>query len=113
MQNFPYVQSKKWKMTHQKIGADNSYKVPGYNLPVLSQQKKNTTKRCEISWKLTIKSLWTYFTPFSSGAIVDFVQVNVSWVTPEESKKAFLKAGIFWCPCKNKQLPQRNDIEFD
>ena len=23
--------------------------------------------------------LWTYFTPFSSGSIVDFEQVNVSW----------------------------------
>ena len=39
---------------------------------------KNTRKRCEICSKLTIKTterryLWTYFTPFSSVSIVDFL----------------------------------------
>ena len=34
--------------------------------------------------------LWTYFTPFSSTFIVDFEQVNVSWVTNScVSKRSF------------------------
>ena len=48
---------------------------------------KNTTTRCEICSKLTIKTVvlvcllltWTYFTPCSSVFIVNFEQVNACW----------------------------------
>ena len=34
----------------------------------------------EVNNKIT-SLLWTYFTPFSSVSVVDFEQVNVSWVS--------------------------------
>ena len=67
---------------------------------VLKVKNRNIRTRCEICSKLIIKtpeqrqwciwgrsafwcfycSLWTNFTPFSCVFIVDFEQVNVSWV---------------------------------
>ena len=63
---------------------------------------RNTTKKCEICSKLTIKRpqqcLWrrsgvfiisfekTYFTVFSSVFVVDFEQVNVSWYSTRKDQ---------------------------
>ena len=45
------------------------------NIYLFKVNNRNTTKRCEISSNLTIK---TYFTPFSSVSIVDWEQVNAN-----------------------------------
>ena len=54
------------------------------NIYLLKVTNKSTRKRCEMCSKLTLKTperrQWTYFTPFCSGFIVYFEQVNVSWV---------------------------------
>ena len=48
---------------------------------------RNTRRKCKICSKLTIKTPerhhWcrSYFTPFSRVSIVDFEQVNTSWVS--------------------------------
>ena len=63
---------------------------------VLKGNNRNTRKRSEICSKLTMKNqndvsyvvlvflslTMKYLTPFSSVFIVDFEQVNVSWVWP-------------------------------
>ena len=63
---------------------------------VLKVNNRNTRKRSEICSKLTMKKqndvsyvvlvflslTMKYLTPFSSVFIVDFEQVNVSWVRP-------------------------------
>ena len=63
---------------------------------VLKVNNRNTRKRSEICSKLTMKNqndvsyvvlvflslTMKYLTPFSSVFIVDFEQVNVSWVWP-------------------------------
>ena len=49
------------------------------NIYLFKVNNRNTRKRSEINSKLTIK---TYSTPFSSVSIVEFEQVNVSWVGP-------------------------------
>ena len=77
-------------------------------------------KRCEICPNLTMKIpkqcqwlqlifscwcfycyLWTYFTPFSSLSIVDFGQVNVSWVS---SLTHIHDTGIFIPPRKHQKI---------
>ena len=44
--------------------------------------KRNTRKRCEICSELTIKTPERRNWRLSGVFIVDFEQVNVSWVTP-------------------------------
>ena len=56
------------------------------NTYLFKVKNKNTKKRYEICLKLTIKTperrqLWTYFSPFSNVSIVDFEQINISWVS--------------------------------
>ena len=52
------------------------------NIYLFKVDNRNTTrKRCEIYLKVTIKTfLLSNFTPFSIIYIVDFEQVNVSWI---------------------------------
>ena len=55
------------------------------NVYLSKANNRNTRKGCEICFKLTIKTclycwFWTCFTPSSSISIVEFEQVNVSWV---------------------------------
>ena len=50
---------------------------------------EKTRKRCEICSKLTIKTpeRRQCFTPFSTVSIVDFEQVNVSWLLNSQNDK--------------------------
>ena len=48
------------------------------NIYLFKVNNRDTRKRCGICSKLTIK---TCFPPFSSISVVEFEQVNVSWVT--------------------------------
>ena len=48
------------------------------NIYLFKVNNRDTRKRCGICSELTIK---TYFTPFASISVVEFEQVNVSWVT--------------------------------
>ena len=65
------------------------------NIYLFKVSNRNTSEKCKICSKLTIKTpkwhhwgssgvffclLWTYFTPFPSISIVGFEQVNISWV---------------------------------
>ena len=87
---------------HQRIARKTRFKyiwvysevpIPA-NIYLFKVNNRNTTKRCEICSKLTIKTptrrhwrrsgffggFWTYFTPISSVYIVDFEQIDVRWV---------------------------------
>ena len=84
---------------HQRIARKTRFKyiwvysgvpIPA-NIYLFKVNNRNTTKRCEICSKLTIKTptwrhwrrsgffggFWTYFTPISSVYIVDFEQIDV------------------------------------
>ena len=73
---------------------------------------RNTRARCEILSKLKIKTskwraffwclycyFWTYFIYCSSVSIVDFEQINASWVTLLDSAKFFWQK---WCTIKER-----------
>ena len=68
------------------------YPVSNYGFEV---NNRNTRTRCEICWKLTIKILWTYFTPCYSVSIVNFEHVYASWVLPPEITKTW-EIAFFW-----------------
>ena len=57
------------------------------NISILKVNNRNTSKRCEICLKWTMKTperyfiinFWADFSRFSSVSIINFVQVNVCW----------------------------------
>ena len=76
------------------------------NIYLFKVNNRNTSERCEICSKQTIKTpkqrhwcgsgVWTYFTPFSSVSVVAFEQLNVSWEKTKSSAKISLKKQWFW-----------------
>ena len=63
-----------WKLKGVENGTWNIWNYYLANIYLLKVNNRNTRKRCKNSSKSTIK------TAFSSISIVDFEQVNVSWV---------------------------------
>ena len=77
------------------------------NIYLFIVNNSNTRKRCEICLKLTIKSVQRrstvfivnfeqisyLFTPFFSVSSVNFEEVNVCWVPPDQ----FINAEITYC----------------
>ena len=69
----------------------NNFNIFLVGINMFKFNKKNTGRKCEICWKLTIKTpewhkfavsifnSWAYFTPCSSSFKVDFEQSNAGW----------------------------------
>ena len=73
-----------YEFSVSKKSCKNWQGLPPKDIYLLRINDRNNRKGCKICSKLTIKRpewhQWTYFTPFSSLAIVDFEQMNVCWV---------------------------------
>ena len=71
-----------WSNQLLRKAALSRFSWAGYppNISLFKVNNKNTRKRCEIWTKLTIKTAERRPSPFSSVFIVDFEEINVSWI---------------------------------
>ena len=89
----PYITYSEWQKSSTgynllRIAKKNSslYLTYSANIYMFKVNNRNTRKRFEIYWNLSIKTpeqphwpIRTYFIPFSSASVVYFEQVNVCW----------------------------------